>query len=344
MPQLKIGEETIQTAEDDVVKELVTLQVAIMRSTVPMKRGQHAKQHGCVDAEFVVRDDIPQMYKFGLFREPKSYKAVVRWSNGASADDTTPDVHGMAVKVLDVKGPKALSGDSREEQDFLLVDSELFFTPDAKTLLEFMTARVASATAPSVMQEFAQKNPRTMALFAAGLTKISSPLTVHYWSTVPFKLGDGAVKYVAIPAPGNGSGDTEPTSAGYLRTAMINHLTEENRSAVFDLCIIPQTDVTTMPIEDPTVRWESAPVPVATIKVGPQVFATKDLLDHCEARSFDPWNALVWHRPLGGINRARREVYQESVTVRNAARALATVPDAGPPVPIPSTNNEQTIN
>ena len=324
MPQLNIGEELIQAGEDDVVTELVKLQVAIMRSTVPIKRGQHSKQHGCVDAEFVVRDDIPQIHKFGLFREPKSYKAVVRWSNGNSADDTTPDVHGMAVKVLNVKGLKALSGDGREEQDFLLVDSELFFAPDTRTLLEFMTARVASDTAPAVWQEFVRNNPRTMALFAATNTRIASPLTVNYWSTVPFKLGDGAVKYVAIPAPGNGSGVSEPTSADYLRTAMIKHLTEENKSAVFDLCIIPQTDLTTMPIEDPTVRWESDPVPVATIRVGPQVFATQERLDHCEAMSFDPWNSLVEHLPLGGINRARRDVYAESVTVRNTARALAT--------------------
>ena len=318
MPQLNIGEELVLAGEDDVVQELVTLQVAIMRSTVPIKRGQHAKHHGCVVAEFLVRGDIPQVYKVGLFAEPKSYQAVVRWSNGASADDTTPDVHGMAVKVLDVKGLKALSGDSREEHDFVLVDSELFFAPDAKTLLAFMKARVASATTPAVMQEFARNNPRTMALFAAGLTKISSPLTAHYWSTVPFKFGNGAVKYVAIPAPGNGSGNTEPTSADCLRTAMIKHLTEKNESAMFDLCIIPQTDVSTTPIEDPTVRWESAPVPVARIRVGPQDFATRERLDHCEATSFDPWNALVEHRPLGGINRARRAVYPESVRVRRS--------------------------
>ena len=318
MAQLNTGEGLAQTGEDEVVEELVKLQVAMMRSTVPIKRGQHAKHHGCADAEFEVRGDIPQIYKCGLFRESRSYRAVVRWSNGTSADDATPDVHGMAVKVLDVKGPKALSGDSRDEQDFVLVDSELFFAPDAKALLDFMKAQVASATAPAVMQEFARNNPRMMALFAAGLTKISSPLTVHYWSTVPFSLGDGAVKYVAIPAPGNGSVGTEQTSAGYLRTAMINHLTEGKRSAVFDLCIIPQTDVSTMPIEDPTVRWESDPVPVARIKVGPQDFATRERLDHCEATSFDPWNALVEHRPLGGINRARRAVYPESVRVRRS--------------------------
>src|SRR5262245_16561271 len=100
---LRLGQERAPAGEDKVIAELTALQVAIMKID-PTKRGQHGKHHGCVEAEFVVRDDIPREYKVGLFREPKVYKAKVRFSNGAFAKDMNPDVHGMAIKILGVKG------------------------------------------------------------------------------------------------------------------------------------------------------------------------------------------------------------------------------------------------
>ena len=71
-----------------------------------------------------------------------------------------------------------------------------------------------------------------------------------------------------------------------------------------------------MPVEDPTVRWTSEPVPVATIRVGPQSFDTPEGMKQCEELSFDSWHALAEHRPLGGINRARKAVYIASVELR----------------------------
>ena len=52
-----------------------------------------------------------------------------------------------------------MDGTSREEQDFVLIDSEVFFAPDAKTVLEFMKARVASAAKPAVMEEVRPQPP-----------------------------------------------------------------------------------------------------------------------------------------------------------------------------------------
>jgi catalase len=313
---LKLGEERAAAGEEGVIKELVALQVAIMKRTGPTKRGQHPKHHGCVEAGFAVRDDIPEEYRLGLFSEPRSYKAKVRFSNGASSDDSVPDVHGMAVKVLGVEGPRALEGAGREEQDFVLMDSEVFFAPDAKTVLGLMKARVASAARPAVLEEFNTSNPRTAALLAASRKTIPSPLVVSYWSTVPFKLGDRAVKYAVMPADGDVPGDVKPVGADYLRRAMVERLAEGREPVTFDLCVIPQTDPVRMPVEDSTVRWESDPIPVARITVGPQSFDSPERMKECEEMVFDPWHALDEHRPLGGLNRARKAVYPASVEVR----------------------------
>lgn len=319
---LAIGEEQIPADEGDLIKHLVALQVGIMMKKDPTRRGQHPKHHGCVDAEFVVHGDIPDVHKIGILKEPGIYQAKVRWSNGGETDDIKPDVHGMAVKVLGVKGMPALKGSHRDEQDFILIDSEAFFVPDVKMMLALMTARVASAQKPEVMTEFAEKHKDIAGALAAARTTISSPLTTRYWSTVPFKLGGGAVKYTVVPSADNKSGGVPATLSDYLRAAMASQLMPGENGAQFELCLIPQADPVDDPIENPMVPWKSEPVAVATIKVAPQVFDTPERMKEAEDMSFDPWHALAEHRPLGGINRARRDVYAASLTLRQSSVAV----------------------
>ena len=76
------------------------------------------------------------------------------------------------------------------------------------------------------------------------------------------------------------------------------------------------------PIENPMVRWTSEPIAVATIKIAPQAFETPEHMKEAEELSFDPWHALAAHRPIGGINRARREVYPASLTLRQSSAAV----------------------
>lgn len=316
----KLGEERIPAGEDATIKALVELQLAIMKKGDPTKRGQHGKHHGCVEAEFIVRGDIPKEYQLGIFKDAnKSYKAKVRFSNGAQKDDREKDIHGMAIMVLGVKGKRAVE-DGREDQDFLLIDSETFFAPDAKTVLNFMKHMDAAKDPAEGLKNFGASNFFTALRIVGSLKTVPSPLTVQYWSALPFRLGDRAVKYTAKPAAGNGPKDARPKEAkpreDYLRAAMVEHLTKGQKAAVFDLYVIPQTDPVKMPVEDPTVRWQSDPVPVATIKIEPQTFDTPERMKECEKASYDPWHALAEHQPLGGINRARKAVYQASVKLR----------------------------
>src|SRR5262245_42329472 len=101
----------------------------------PVPRDQHPKQHGCVHAKFVIRPGLDGNLREGLFKEEKVYDAWVRFSNGAQRDDTRPDVHGMAIKLMDVHGPKAVRISEGEPdqltQDFVMVDHPTFFLKDA---------------------------------------------------------------------------------------------------------------------------------------------------------------------------------------------------------------------
>ena len=81
-------------------------------------------------------------------------------------------------------------------------------------------------------------------------------------------------------------------------------------------------------IEDASVEWNPETHPfeqVATITIAPQQFETAEREALGESLFFTPWHGLVEHRPLGGINRLRRAVYEASVKFRQPRRSIAAV-------------------
>ena len=51
----------------------------------------------------------------------------------------------------------------------------------------------------------------------------------------------------------------------------------------------------------------------------------------CAQKNFNPWNGYEFHRPLGSINRIRKEVSAAGGNVaRQATRYFARVPSGGP--------------
>ena len=77
-----------------------------------------------------------------------------------------------------------------------------------------------------------------------------------------------------------------------------------------------------MPIEDPSIEWKESDSPyivIATIKIPSQQFDTEEQQQFCEDLSFSPWNALASHRPIGQLNRIRKQVYAASSNYRHTA-------------------------
>lgn len=66
-------------------------------------------------------------------------------------------------------------------------------------------------------------------------------------------------------------------------------------------------------------------VTVATLKVPPQDFDSREQNLFCDNLSYNPWHALPEHRPLGGINRLRQAVYL-NVSAYRQQRNAASAP------------------
>lgn len=312
---LELGKEYPPEGEDAAIATLNALHLKVHQvQPGPSLRGEHPKQHAGVWATFRVEEGIPAPMRVGLFAAPRSYTALIRFSNGRSQDDTQADVHGMAVKVLVPDGSGAPL-----MQDFIVADHPVFFARNVQHLLDFLVAMSSGVPVGQVAAGYPN---------LAGFTSVatSSLLAMTYWSQTPYKLGDNAVKYLVTPSE---SQEAPAIPLGHspdcLRDALVEQLGVRKVGARFDLSVQPQTDANAMPVEDPTVEWTSAPVRLATISIDPQEFNSGAQCAFFENLSWSPWNALPEHRPLGGINRARRRVYADSSALRHRTTGTAPV-------------------
>ena len=313
--------EQIPPHEAEIIEALgERLKAKIIRDNANgiMRRDAHPKMHGLVQAEFIVEADLPEELAIGLFREARSYPTWIRFSNqdGAINPDIQRDIRGMAIKLMSVPGEKLLTAEkSAQTHDFIIISTDLFVTRDVAEFDGLIKALIGS-----VMRKlwFFLTHWRVVWNLKKAMVKFANPLQIRYFSTTPYLLGERAVKYSVIPHVEQA--DRIPVSPGdnYLREAMIRQLDQEE--AVFDFCIQFQTNPVQMPVEDPGKLWDEAISPfrkVATIKIPRQSFSMPERDALGENLSFTPWHALPEHRPLGGINRARRVIYDLISTFRH---------------------------
>ena len=321
MPQTAHPLETISAHEAQTINELgERLKTKIIKDNENgiMRRDAHPKMHGLVQAQFTVEPDLPEVLSVGLFSEAKTYPAWIRFSNqsGTIQADSKGDIRGMAIKLMQVSGEKLLEAEKdAQTHDFITISTDVFVTKDVKEFDELIKAVTGNLLQQAL---FFPLHPRVGLNLYKSMRKFANPLQIRYFSTTPYLLGERAVKYSVIPRIQNKDPIPTNPSDNYLREAMVAQL--QNGDAVFDFCIQLQTDPKKMPIEDPGKLWDETLSPfhkVASIKIPSQVFSTPERDELGENLSFTPWHALPEHRPLGGVNRARKVIYDLISTFRH---------------------------
>lgn len=306
---LELGKEYPPNGEDDALLKLRALHLKVHKVSPGAKfRGEHPKQHAGVWGTFEIADNIPIEFKVGIFQQPQALRVFIRFSNGRSFDDRDPNIRGIAIKVFTANS----SPEFPLNQDFILADHPTFFARDVQDVYDFLLASSAGASPDKLVAMF----PKLL-----GYTKIAkgSPLSLSYWSQTPYQLGSCAVKYFLEPSHEQNQLSHMPQKTeNWLREAMIEQLTRLKLGGEFTFYIQPQTDAYAMPIEDPTIEWTSPPIRLATISIPPQEFDSPEHVLLAEKSTWSPWHHLAHHRPLGGINRARKLIYAESQKLREA--------------------------
>lgn len=326
--------ETISADEAVLTQKLIALVKGKMEkdyATGTMLRDAHPKQHGCLKAEFTVDGNLPPELRIGLFSEARVYPAWIRFSSAAAdvQSDAKKDMRGIAIKVMGVEGTKLLDDEPQEStQDFLMISSPVL---PIGTLADF-TKLVDVAINKHLLWFFF--NPfdlhlRELKLAAAASKLQASLLALRYWSTTPFALGNQAVKYSLRPVAGEENGRPSKISQNYLREEMVTRLAAQD--VVFDFMVQMQSGAK-MPVEDASILWDESDSPfrkVATVRIPQQVFDTAVQDTFGEHLSFTPWHSLPEHRPLGNINRARKEIYRAISKFRHARNQVERKEPAG---------------
>ena len=337
------AEEQIPAGEAAMTQDIIQTAVRIVdqhKEQTRYLRDAHAKAHGCVKAQVTVAQDLPSDLRQGVFAQPgQHWNAWMRLSNGNAYPqfDAIHDARGMALKLLDVPGTQLLpdakgsDGQPLHEQDFVMFSHANFFVSD---VAEYRQNIAAQADGKQVTAFFPGWDPRTWQLRHLMIAKATlaaapaSPTLATYYSVSPYKYGSANAKFRVIPDPASCPAYALPAEntelPNFLRTALFQQLSADRQPACFVLQIQRQDAHRYMPIEDTSIEWREADAPfetVARIRVPAQDFDTPAQNLTCDNLSFNPWHGLAAHRPIGGINRLRKAVYQAVSDYRHSRNA-----------------------
>jgi len=320
--QIPEGEEALFKGFAEQLRELQRKQVAKYGE---IGRALHTKPNAGLEATFTVLSDLPEHARIGLFARPASYRAWVRFSNGTGKRqaDRQPDLRGIAIKVAGVEGKKLIPGmEDAKTQDFLGLHIPAASFRDVAEFVALIQSAENQVLMPFRLAKalgVGRAFTLLRSLLPSLLTQVPTLATRHFYSAAPIQYGPYAVHFALFPCLAQERGGT-PKSLGEELSERLKAGPISYEFRVQFFCDEQKT-----PLEDPSVEWKEADAPFLT--VGRLTLSQQDtssergqrIAQLVERFSFDPWHALMEHKPLGALMRARNQAYLLSTQERKAA-------------------------
>ena len=294
-------------------------------------RSVHTKNHGIAVGELTIESNLAPHLAQGLFATPKTFPVLARFSTnpGDILPDSVSTARGLALKIVGIENEAMVAGHENEStQDFLFVDGpvlgavgpgdfrkqmELFekHLNDPVQLKEAISA--GSRAANGVLTAIGK--PSTL-LATMGGHPAEHPLGAQFFNQAPVRYGDYVAKFSLVPESPELKALTgtkiEYTEFSALREIIANYFATNGGTWLLKVQLAADLEKT--PIEDMSKPWKESDAPfetVARLTLPPQPTDSPQRRAYADDKiSFDPWHALEAHRPLGGIQRARRVAYR----------------------------------
>jgi hypothetical protein len=334
---MEVVDEKEHETNAHLIETIARIQTKVYDDAGHATRGVHAKCHGVMVGTLRVLDDLPPDLRQGLFANPGTYEVVVRLSTipGDILDDNISVPRGLAMKVVGVAGPRVTGSEADVTQDFVFANGAAFSkkapqgflstlkllagTTDKAPALKKALSTVMRG-AEKLVESLGGKSPTLMTL--GGYPEVNI-LGDEFYSQVPILYGDYVAKLAlkpfspALRALSKAAIDLKDKPNG-IREAVVAFF--GSNEGQWDLQVQLCTDLESMPIEDAAKPWPEDESPyrsVARISIPPQdCWSAARLKSVNEQMSFSPWHSLAAHRPLGGINRVRKTVYEAAARFR----------------------------
>ena len=330
--------ETIQGIIDGMTQQSETVEQREHHAV----RASHAKSSAAVIGELTIADGLPPELAQGLFARAGTYPVAIRFAQGPgeTLGDRVSTHRGMAIKVFGVEGEK-LPGHTADTQDFVFATGPTFpsgtaqgFLRDAKQI--GMTTGLPEGF-KSAVSSLARNLNKVLTQVSAPSAKadffghpFSHPLYDSYFSQAPLRYGDYVAKLAAFPASAAQDGlkdwllDPHQDEDGF-RHATVDYFRQHD--AVFETRAQLWANAESQPIEDASVEWpaqDSQYRTVATIRIPAQAaYGAARVRYFDDVMSFRPAYSLAAHRPLGGVMRARLQVYAALSAFRHRENGVA---------------------
>jgi hypothetical protein len=336
---LALGEENILPTEAAEFADLANRVEKLMNRVKSesgardVVRGFHAKGHACVAGEITFDvSTIPKDARVGVLKENGTKPAWIRFSNGAGGfqSDRKVDVRSLAIKILNVDGPRLRVDESDAKartQDFLFTNGSINIAADPRHFVELGEAFQGARDGNSILGRFGNmierggfllrpENVRMLDYIAHHVAvrsqQVGSYLQETFWTAAPLAMGVQAgdpntaratraakLKIVGGILHGDECRPVialpNPLDADYFRSDLARRL--RTQTACFDLFVQYQRDPRRDPVEDVSVEWTAGVTKVGRITIPPV-----DLDDpntpresFCNELTFTPWHTLVDH-------------------------------------------------
>jgi hypothetical protein len=302
-------------------------------------RAVHAKAHGILEGTFTVHGGLAPELAQGMFANAGEHRAWLRFSTNAGdlLDDAIALPRGLAVKVENIDGER-LPGASGSSQDFVMVNAPVFNVSTAEKFAGMLrllakttdvgqgAKKALSAVLQTLNSALGAVGVKTPVLAGLGGAPQVDPLGETYYSITPFRYGDYVAKFRLRPVSASLTAltgmkiDLDGNPDG-IRAHVRAEMAAIEGEWAFEVQLA--RDIERQPIEDASALWKEDEAPfaqVATLRCAPQdswAAGQVELVDRSMA--FSPWTGLVAHRPLGNLNRARRQAYRHSSDFRASA-------------------------
>jgi len=318
---------------------MLTARVNEQYTGTPQPGGVRPKGDACVKANVTISPHLSPNLRIGFLQgKPNgdmTYKAWIRFSNAADPLSAGPegDVPGMAIKLLGVSGDRLPEpGDEADTQDLLFVAHDASFAGDPQHFHDFLGAcRKGGGSCNPIRNPYVAwhllTHPRAAYNRFVGRKAYPSISDISWFSVAPFDLDNHIVKYSAFPCERQAQYNKPGDTSHYLLQRLQNLLDPANNNHLcLSLAVQVRNDPDRQPIENTLIPWDASVASwqkAAKIDIYPQIISSTAQQEFCEELAFNPWHGLQVHRPIGGINRARREVLTAIQNARLKANGLA---------------------
>lgn len=354
------GIETLQPDEGLLIEEIVASMGRqhgkVFDRHRHAMRDAHAKVHGVLKGTLSVLADLPETLEQGIFQRGREYAVFARLSSapGDIHPDSVRSLKGLALKVFGVDGARLPFGtEPGVNQDFLFANLPILPFGDVKSYLEMQRKLEEAAPHPdaarSVIPDLASTaaaalhalgiQNRTLEIIGASAHHVLGE-TFHTMGALRFgryvaKLSLAPLSDSVTLLTGQAVDASEHDSA--YRDLVVAFF--QQQSATYQLRAQICTDLARMPVEDAAVEWSSGlspHLPVATLRFPSQdAYSPARRVYADEVLSFNPWQGIEAHRPLGSIMRSRIRASEASTHFRHTQNArtrieprdIAEIPD-----------------